>query len=321
MKEGRMTVNARLGAALLFVSTVSFAQTLPKPNHIVLVFEENKSFADVMNGTNAPYILSLAAQGASLKMMFAFHHPSQPNYIEFFAGTNTVQMPGGTKHTFCDDTCVTTQSTTESLGGAFLKKNLRFTGYAENLKLAPAGKPLVCSDNCFYRLKHCPWIDFADVPLGNSSDFSKFASDLTANNLPTFAFVTPNLIGDMHSPQGPAKCSTGPDNVPVEIANGDAWLKKNLDAYVKWAMNNNSLLIVTWDESSQESTEGTNNCKRFAPPKNQIPTIFVGPMVKSGFGSNITYNPYDLLRTIEDMYGLDHIGNSTTAKRITDIWK
>jgi hypothetical protein len=34
-----------------------------------------------------------------------------------------------------------------------------------------------------------------------------------------------------------------------------------------------------------------------------------------------TINHYNILRTIEDMYGLAHLGNSATAKAITDVWK
>ena len=45
-------------------------------------------------------------------------------------------------------------------------------------------------------------------------------------------------------------------------------------------------------------------------------------MVKPGSTSPGTYSYYDLLRTIEDMYGLrPYLGGSATAKDITDIWK
>src|SRR5438045_6670917 len=138
-----MTITTRIAAALLFVSSVSLAQSLPKPDHIVLVFEENKSFSDVIGSSNAPFINELAAQGASLAEMHAFHHPSQPNYIEFFAGTNAVKI-GGSTHTFCDDSCIKTPSNDPNLGGAFVKKGLTFTGFAEDLALAPPGKPLIC---------------------------------------------------------------------------------------------------------------------------------------------------------------------------------
>jgi hypothetical protein len=66
------------------------------------------------------------------------------------------------------------------------------------------------------------------------------------------------------------------------------------------------LLIVTWDED-----DGTQ--------KDRIPTIFVGQMVHPG-QYNEFINHYNVLRTIEDMYGLPYAGNSSTVTPITDIW-
>ena len=70
----------------------------------------------------------------------------------------------------------------------------------------------------------------------------------------------------------------------------DTWLNNNLSAYATWAKSNNSLLIVTWDEDDY-----TEN--------NQIPTIVVGQPVKAGQYSE-TINHYNLLATLEQMYGL-----------------
>jgi hypothetical protein len=90
------------------------------------------------------------------------------------------------------------------------------------------------------------------------------------------------------------------------IQAGDSWLKSHLNGYVNWAQKNNSLLILTWDEDDM-----TQN--------NQIATIFVGQMVNSG-QYNELINHYNVLRTIEDMYGLPYLGKTSTANPITDIW-
>ena len=43
-------------------------------------------------------------------------------------------------------------------------------------------------------------------------------------------------------------------------------------------------------------------------------------MVKPGkYGQTITH--FNVLRTIEDMYKLPHLGNSSTATPITNVWK
>jgi len=43
-------------------------------------------------------------------------------------------------------------------------------------------------------------------------------------------------------------------------------------------------------------------------------------MVKPGKYSE-KINHYNVLRTIEDMYGLLHLGRTATATSITDVWK
>lgn len=105
------------------------------------------------------------------------------------------------------------------------------------------------------------------------------------------SFVIPNLDDDMHD---------------GTIAQGDSWLQNNLSSYATWAQQNNSLLVVTWDED--DYTES-----------NQIPTIFVGAHVQQGQYSE-TINHYNVLATLEQAYGLPLAGQSSTAAPITDIW-
>lgn len=94
---------------------------------------------------------------------------------------------------------------------------------------------------------------------------------------------------------------------PEAIQNGDRWLQEHLKAYVQWAQQHNSLLIVTWDEDNK-----TEN--------NRIVTLFIGPMVQAGrYDQKISH--HNVLRTIEDLYGLSHSGVSADAASITMIWK
>ena len=125
--------------------------------------------------------------------------------------------------------------------------------------------------------------------------FDKFPSDYT--RLPTVSIVVPNQLNYMHDAP----------TVLDAIIQGDVWLKNNLDAYVQWAKTNNSLLILTWDEDDDSSN-------------NQIPTIFVGPMVKFGTYKN-RIDHYNVLRTIIDMYELAPPGRSADAKPIVEVWK
>jgi acid phosphatase len=110
--------------------------------------------------------------------------------------------------------------------------------------------------------------------------------------LPTVSMVVPNLDHDMHD---------------GSIAAADAWAKAHLSGYVAWAQRHHSLFIVTFDED--DGSQG-----------NRIFTIFVGPMVKKGVSTqHITH--YDLLRTLESLYGAHPAGNSLYAHAVLHIWK
>src|SRR5678815_4300855 len=79
----------KLVALLAIVVLTSFslgAQTLPRPDHIVIVIEENHAFDQIIGAGKAVYINSLVDEGALLTKFFAEHHPSQPNYFVLFSG-------------------------------------------------------------------------------------------------------------------------------------------------------------------------------------------------------------------------------------------
>jgi acid phosphatase len=175
-----------------------------------------------------------------------------------------------------------------SLGGALIEARLSFAGFAEGLpRIGFTG----CSsgDAEGYARKHAPWVNFADVP---SSANLPFAALPNLDRLPTVAFIIPNLAHDMH---------TG------SIAAGDAWLRRYVAPVIDWARAHDSIVIITWDES--DTLYG-----------NSIPLIIVGAGVKPG-----TYDEavdhYRILRTVEDFYGLPHLGSSANVAPIQDVWQ
>lgn len=270
-------------AALVFVGCLVWAASpleakgIPKPDHLVVVMEENHSYSEIIGNSNAPYINSLAQSGALFTNSFAITHPSQPNYLDLFSGSNQ----GVT-----DDSCPHTFRKVKNEEGELLKAMLTFAGYSEGL---PRRGSKVC-DQGEYARKHVPWTNFTNDPARLNLPFSSFPTDYS--KLPTVSWVIPDLLDDMHD---------------GTIAEGDTWLDNNLSGYVSWAQAHNSLLIVTWDED-----DGSQN--------NQVATIFVGPMVKTGqYGEKVDH--YTVLRTIEAMYGLKPLGNAAARKPIKDVWQ
>ena len=277
------------------LATTLHAQTLPHPDHIVIVIDENKSYSDVIGSKDAPYLNALAKRGAILTNFTSAHHPSQPNYVDFFAGS-----PLGV----CDDSCIQVPFNENNLGAALLATpGDSFAGFAEDLPKKP-----VCDLNEFAK-RHCPWMDFANLPAAATLSWSKFPKDF--RKLPTVSIVIPNLIHDMHDGK----------LVGAEVRAGDRWLGTNLGAYARWAQTHNSLLIVTWDEDSNGVYK--IQCPAIlttTPPANLIPTIIAGQYVKRRAQSSVAYSHHDLLRTILDMYGITRFAGAADANDINDIW-
>ncbi len=250
--------------------------TVPVPSHVILVMEENHGYSEIIGSSQAPYLNSLASQGALFTQSFALAHPSQPNYLDLFSGGNQSVIDDSCPHTF----------STQSLESELIGARKTFTGYSEDL---PAAGSKICVSGKYAR-RHVPWTDFSKDLAADNQPFTSFPSDFS--KLPTVAWVIPNLDDDMHD---------------GTVQQADSWLQTNLLDYVTWAQTHNSLLIVTFDED-----EGTT--------ANHIATIFVGPMVKPGKYSE-KINHYNVLRTIEHMYGLPYLAKTTTATTITDVWK
>ncbi|HVE43238.1 MAG TPA: alkaline phosphatase family protein [Planctomycetota bacterium] len=266
------------------------APTLPRPDHVVLVIEENKSYSEIIGNPSAPYINSLANLGASFTSSYAVTHPSQPNYLALFSGstqgvTDDVVPAAGSPYT------------TANLGAELVAKGFTFGGYSETMpSVGFTGGSAGTASSGTYQRKHNPWVNWQGTgpnqlsPSVNMPYAGYFPSDFS--HLPTVSIVIPNQLDDMHD---------------GSVAQGDAWLQANFDSYIQWAKTHNSLFILTFDEDD-------------FTPANQITTIFVGPMVKTGQYSDVV-NHYTLLRTLEDLYGLSHAGAAAAATPITGSWQ
>ncbi|MBV9617765.1 MAG: hypothetical protein JO201_01000, partial [Verrucomicrobia bacterium] len=305
-------------------------------DHIVVVIEENHSFGDIIGNSGAPNINALAASGANvvnsstdpqgnISGSHAVRHPSQPNYLEFYSGSNQGTLQDGRPGSSTEPLSSPPPFTTPNLGAALRNAGFSFASYSQTL-------PSVGFDGDSsgeYMRKHNPvtnWMN--DIsPTANqypstlNQPFTTFQQIANSPggfaSLPTVCYVVPDQTYDMHD---------------GTIQQADDWLKQNIiDTYLPWAMTHNSLLIVTWDE------DGTNT------PTNQIPTIFAGANVRPGnytetnLNANNPYvgspsdpgietptgtamNHWNVLATVEDIYGVSHIGRSANRRAVTDIF-
>jgi hypothetical protein len=324
-------------ASLLFIGVVaSLIAQPPAFDHIVIVIEENHSFGDIIGSSTAPNINALAASSANIvnastdpqgntSGSHAVRHPSQPNYLEFYSGSNQGTLQDGHPGSTTEPLSSPPPFTTPNLGAALRNAGFSFATYSQTL-------PSVGFDgdsNGEYMRKHNPltnWMNDVNptanqYPSSLNQPFTTFQDIMNSPggfaNLPTVSYVVPDQTYDMHD---------------GTIQQADDWLKTNIiDTYLPWAITHNSLLIVTWDE------DGDNTAT------NQIPTIFAGAKVRPGnytetnlnvnnpevgsptdpgieTPSGTAMNHHNVLATIEDVYGLSHIGGSANRRSISDIF-
>lgn len=256
-------------------------------NKIVVVIGENTNASSVFGSSNAPYINGLV--GAKFTNSYALTHPSQPNYLMLFSGGNQ----GVTGDGYCGP------FNNPNLARELINAGKTFIMYSEDL-------PSVGYDGTSsggYARKHNPLAPF--VGAGSNQVSSSLNQPWSAfphsnyNNLPNVSFIAPNQCNDGHDVCGPYNNRT---------KQYDVWIQNNLNNYLTWARQNNSLLIITYDEDDFTSV-------------NKICTVFGGAYVMTGSYSQ-TINHYNVLRTIEDAMGLTaHAGQAANNSAITYCWQ
>ena len=293
-----MRLAYRLYTFALFIVAAAAAHaatpTIPRYDHIVIVIMANKSYGAIHGNSSAPYINNtLVPNGAIFSNSYAVTNPDLPNYYALLSGSTQAVT---------DDSCPHYFATAGNLGKQLIDGGLSFAQYSESM---PTSGYTGCSSGLYAR-SHNPVADFATLPVTANLQYSDFAGALANATLPTISFVVPNICNDMH---GESFGSTCPSFTTDLVKLGDDWLQANVPQYLASSSAQNGLLIVTWDED--DGTVGNNN---------HIPTIFLGPHVKVGYTSSTPINHYNVLRTLEDMYGLTALGNAAAATPITDVW-
>jgi acid phosphatase len=277
----KITPRHLLAIALLAVvlAPVAHAEQLPRPDHIVVVIEENRGYAQIMDKLNAnSYIHALAKRGVLFTQSYGVAHPSQPNYLALFSGVT---------HGITNNACPNTFDS-DNLATRLLDSGLSFASFAESL---PEVGDVTCMSGAYHR-KHNPVSNWQGTRLaaGLNKRFIDFPQDFS--KLPTVSFVIPDQDNDMHDGSFEA---------------ADDWLETRIAPYADWAMEHNSLLILTWDEDNYQAD-------------NHIVTILVGPMVKAGKSAQ-HINHYSVLRTLLDFYDLPALGASHDEEAINGVWE
>jgi acid phosphatase len=252
---------------------------LPAFSHVFLIVMENREYGSVIGNPAAPYVNGLAKSYTLASNYFAVSHPSLPNYLALAAGS-----------TFgVSSDCTTCLVNATNIADQVEASGRSWKAYMEDM-------PAPCylgAGSSGYAQKHNPFVYFTDIRnnparcAAHVVPFTLFSTDLANGSLPNYVWITPNLCNDMHD------CATGV---------GDAWLAglvPQILASAAW--RNGGVLFITWDEGSTSLGFDDSWGGRVA-------TIVVSPSGRDGFQAWTARSHYNLLRTIEDAWGLGALG-------------
>lgn len=252
---------------------------MPDFGHIIIIVMENQESSSIVGNPSAPFLNSLATQYARATNYYGIQHPSLPNYLALTGGsTFGIQSD-------CTDCFVNADNIVNQLehGGRSWK------AYMESMP-----NPCFVGDLApLYAQRHNPFIYYDNVrtdPLRCNKivPFDQFATDLQADLLPDYAWITPNVCHDMHD---------------CPISAGDKWLETWVPRILaSSAWKDMGVLFITFDEGT--TNEGC--CSGAGGGK--VDTLVISPLVRPGFTSDVPYNHYSLLHTIETAWGLPLLG-------------
>lgn len=324
--------------------------TLPPVRHVFIIMLENEGFDTTFSKHSpAPYLAdTLRKAGAFLRQYHGTGHLSLDNYISLISGmapTPQTQADCGTFQDFVETGMADGQPIgagcvypphVATIANQLEAKQLTWTAFMEDMGNDPGREQSTCGHPAIgaidltqratptdqYAAKHNPFVYFHAiidsatcqrnvVPL-TRLDGALSSLDAT----PNYSFITPNLCHDGHD----RPCKNGE---PGRLESADAFLQhwipiiQNSAAY-----RADGMIVITFDEAlsidasaccKEKSGPNTLNAGVNGPGGGRIGAVVLSPFVKPGTVSDVPYNHYSLLRTVEDLFGLGHLGYAGQA--------
>ena len=261
--------------------------TVPAFDHIFVLIMENHSASQIIGSADAPFINGLVASYGLAANYTAVAHPSLPNYLA---------LTGGSTFGVITDCTGCFQNAPNIAVDRIAASGRTWRGYMESMP-----SPAFVGDAYPYMQKHDPFVYYDNIrtdpkQFANVVPYTQLATDLSAlATTPSFGWITPNMINDMHD---------------GTVAQGDTWLSAAVPAILASDAftTQRSLLFIVWDENDDS-------------PGNEVPALVIADGVPKGFQSQVAYNHYSLLRTIEVAWGLSPLtANDAGAAVMSDFF-
>jgi phospholipase C len=258
---------------------------------VFTIVMENHDRTEILGNPAAPFINQLATSHAvAAGYHDAYVHPSEPNYIWMVAGENFGILNNadpGPGHTI---------ASTSHLADQIERAGLTWKTYQESM-----GAPCGLRSHGLYAVKHNPFAYFDDINGWNGEsfqptqrcsdhivDYTELDLDLASGQVPHYAFITPNLVNDMHD---------------GSVADGDSWLSREVPKILASdAYKNGGVLFLLWDEGSGQSDDP--------------PFIAISPNAQHGYTSRLTYDTSAFLKTAQAILGLEALPCATSPEAV-----
>ena len=333
------------GCALTGAAAASAAA--PAIRHVFIIVLENESASTTFGpGSPAPYLAqTLRSQGAYLPNYYGVGHNSNDNYIAMISGQAPNVQNQGDCQIFDDvspgtigaygqaqGTGCVYPTTVPTIASQLTAAGFTWRDYNEQMGNTPTRESSVCghpglntrdgtqtataADN--YATRHNPFVYFHsiidDTTLCDTHvvNLSALPQDLSsASATANYTFITPDLCNDGHD----SPCA---DGSPGGLPQADAFLKTWVPLITNSAAyKQNGLLLITFDEAATSDTSSC--CGEIAGPGSPEPgeqgpgggktgAVLLSPCIKPGTVSNTAYNHYSMLGSVENLFGLSHIG-------------
>jgi acid phosphatase len=244
-----------------------------------MITEENHSYEDVVGNSQMPYYNQLIQRYGLATQFYSDQHSSLPALMWFVAGAPVELNNDTTSCAHYDDNIVR----------ELLKQGYTWRSYQENMPYSGFQGLFGGTNNNYYR-RHNPLIDFSDVCPGtgqdaNSVPYSQMATDFAQGNTVNYAYITPDVDEDAHD---------------GTLQAADQWLQDNLPpilARPEFSPGGDGILFVVWDEGTLYTD---NRCSFWVVEGcgGRTATLVIGPQVRAGYQSTITYHNENVLKTV-----------------------
>jgi hypothetical protein len=329
-------------------SPVPISAKLPPIKHVWTIVLENKNASETFSPESpAPYLSqNLAAKGALLSEYFGTGHFSLGNYITMISGQSENPETQTDCQSFNEMTPGTIGADGQAVGSGCVypprvqtvanqltDADKRWRAYAEDMgldlardgsatcahpEIGTSDKTQSASPTDQYATRHNPFVYFHSViDYQGLCDRSVVPLDRMKKDLkkvkktPNYSFIIPDLCSDGHDETcAGATQAGGYEGIDAFLR---VWVPKILKSK---AFKKDGLLIITFDESENQSESccftpnGPNTALQglSGPGGGATGAVVISPFVKKGTINAVPYNHYSYLKTIEDIFGLGHLG-------------